>query len=178
MNVGCRNSLSIRPSGDCRSDSSIPLFLASKREKGPSLTSGNDADVVERDHNAPTSEHRHPLGDKHWKEQCRHTAWTLPKVLYKIDGHSKDSLLPDMPLEEAHPSATRPVTQLEDRRYIVDGGASLRLMGHTSLAPQEKKTIRKTSNVLEITVTAASSLARQEGRSLWKPMLPAQPLLK
>ena len=33
--------------------------------------------------------------------------WTLHKVLYKIDGHWKDSLLREMPLEEEHPSATR-----------------------------------------------------------------------
>ena len=136
--------------GQIHQTSSYSNFNARQR---PSSSSGIVADLVDRDSNAPTFEHCDPVWHKHWKVQCQHSAWMLHTELYKIEGHDEDVNETDffrgyVPPEEAHPSATRPVQQTQDRRYIVDGGASLLLLGYTSLTPQGSKNYSKNKQCL------------------------------
>ena len=88
----------------------------------------------------------------HCEEQCRNREWNLHKELYNIKGAYKYSYSTDffrvyVPPEEAHPSTTRRVVELQDTRNNVDVGAFLHWM---VCLPNEKKTIRNTYKVLLI----------------------------
>ena len=54
--------------------------------------------------------------------------------------------------EEATASTSKPIVKSKDRMCSVDSGASLHMMGVHSLAPQERETIRRINNYLELRV--------------------------
>ena len=92
----------------------------------------------------------------HETKRARHKAWKLHKQLCNITGASKDvhstnffnshSLMK----EKANTSTAKPFIKSKDRMYIVDCGASLLMLGESSLNAQDRSNIWKTTGYLDI----------------------------
>ena len=88
------------------------------------------------------------------KEFARHKAYKLHEELSKIKGHYSDvhkaNFFRSYVLAKAKNTATGLATQSKERMYFVDSGASSLLVGLSSLNHKVKKTIRQSSEGLDI----------------------------
>ena len=78
--------------------------------------------------------------------------------------HETNFFMGYSPIEEANTSKPKPIIMSKDRKYIVDSGASLHMMGRSFLSPQEKKTLRPTEDDLKIQ-TAYGIRSTKEART-------------
>ena len=71
------------------------------------------------------------------------------------------------PVEEANTPMGKPIIKWKDRMYIVDSGASLRMVGENVLSLRRKrKTLRQTNDCLEIHATNDIVRFTREARGL------------
>ena len=104
---------------------------------------------VDRDPNVPSFEHRDPVWDKHWKEQCQHSAWMLHTDLYKIEGHYEDvhrATRRSTPVrDETRHTDTR--QEIHRRRWRISPSAGIHF---SDAAGIEQLFEKKTNNVLGV----------------------------
>ena len=126
-----------RPKGTKNKDhrSDYDMKVAYLQEANPARNVIHKGKTHDRLLTSPNFEELSAGWTQYQEELARHNTKTCMERTSSRTTHSPIK-------EEAHASTSKLIIQSKDQLYIVDSGASLHLMGDSSLASQERKTIR------------------------------------
>ena len=132
------------------------------RDQNPSLGYICPGEPHQRSPNAPKFEDR-SQEETEWQEQgAREAAWKLAKKRSKIEGAWKSNILLTFGKEILPPSTLNP----EERKFVVDSGASMHMISKKDLSDAEMDTLTKSCSPT-IVMTANGEVQTHEEATVY-----------